>query len=37
MIDATPPTISLGGRMTLRKEFLDEMGVPLAAPGMGKV
>jgi hypothetical protein len=37
MIDATPPTVSLGGCMALREEFFDEMSVPLAALGVGKV
>jgi hypothetical protein len=37
MVDATPPAVSLRGRMALGEEFFDEVGVPLAAFGMGKV
>ena len=37
MIDATPPPVSLRGRVALREEFLDEVGVPLAAFGMREV
>jgi hypothetical protein len=37
MIDATPPTVSLCGRVAIRKEFFDEVSVPLAAFGMSEV
>jgi hypothetical protein len=37
MVDATPATISLGGRVALREELLDEVRVPLAALGVGEV
>jgi hypothetical protein len=37
MINTTPPAVSLGRSVAMREEFLDEMSVPLAAFGMGKV
>jgi hypothetical protein len=37
MINTTPPAVSLGGSVAMREEFLDEMSVPPAAFGMGKV